>query len=212
MYMFLYMPIKNFAYQSFFTDYGSNLFTEIFACVLDFFISSVSASLVSAIIYSVFVVISKRSLTNKMSTTFWKEIFFLMCILRCCSATVKEISCEKIECKTWTLGIQNTCYMNEVTSIDSTGFTISSLTETTIGALNFYNNKKILFLPENPTETFTNLVIFGANSCSVKTIAKANFRGLNQLRALYLNNNQIKIIHNNTFEDLLLLEHLELCK
>lgn len=91
--------------------------------------------------------------------------------------------------------------MNEVTTIDSNGFTIVSAKDETINGLAFKGNKKISFLPVDIYENFPNLEILNACDCSIKSIFKENFRYLNKLEDLDLNKNQIETIRADVFEN-----------
>lgn len=74
------------------------------------------------------------------------------------------------------------------------------------------NNKKIRFLPENPADKFPNLKLYRPYSCSIEEISKVNFKDLRKLRKLYLDNNAIRKVASDTFEDLTSLEYLSLGK
>jgi Leucine-rich repeat (LRR) protein len=66
------------------------------------------------------------------------------------------------------------------------------------------------FLPVNVSQTFDVLVAFSASGNKLASVSKENFSGLARLRLLDLSKNKIKRIQNNTFEDLLSLEVLNL--
>jgi hypothetical protein len=97
------------------------------------------------------------------------------------------------------------------TSIDVEGATFSAPKDDSIKALNFWYNTKIKFLPVRVAETFPSLTAYMAAGCSLKKISKENFRNMDRLKLLWLQNNQITIINGNTFEDLHELEQLWLC-
>lgn len=79
-------------------------------------------------------------------------------------------------------------------------------------AISFYGNSKISFLPQGVGGKLPNLLSYAATYCSVKAIFKDNFKGLSKLIYLGLNRNEIEKIPTNTFEDLKVLEKLELGK
>jgi Leucine-rich repeat (LRR) protein len=78
--------------------------------------------------------------------------------------------------------------------------------------LSFYGNLKISYLPLNVGDVYPNMRSYPVNYCSVKSIRKENFKGLNKLTHLGLNRNQIERIMSNTFDGLKSLERLELGK
>jgi Leucine-rich repeat (LRR) protein len=121
----------------------------------------------------------------------------------------KIVNCEKIKNVSWSyVGAVKTCYMNDAT-IDSDGFKISPNDET-IKGLYLHNNRKIELLAEAINESFSNLLGYMARDCSIKQISYKNFKGLFQLRELYISYNQIETISSDTFKDLTSLEYLEM--
>lgn len=106
---------------------------------------------------------------------------------------------------------KQTCFLQETTSIDSPGSTISSDVRT-VGKLRFDGNKKIHYLPDNVHNTFKNLMHYWAFDCSLTEISRSNFEKLSNMRTLLLHTNQIVKINSNTFKDLRVLETLELRK
>lgn len=121
----------------------------------------------------------------------------------------KTITCESVENRALS-GIRKTCSIGETTAIDSTGYTFSSTSKSTVEALTFNYNKKVEFLPENVAATFPNLLAFNAEICSIKSISKNNFKDLNKLKSLNLASNQISAIFRGTFDDLASLTRLDL--
>ena len=99
--------------------------------------------------------------------------------------------------------------MDESTSISSSGVEIANKDES-VGGLWFKSNKKIFNLPENVNKKFPNLIGYDAEKCSLSAITKSNFVGLKSLRSLDLEDNQIRKISFDTFEDLYSLERLDL--
>lgn len=100
--------------------------------------------------------------------------------------------------------------MQNMTSIDHFGLTIASVKDDSLNGLTFYGNKKVYFLPINLAKSFPKLVAYGADECSIKIISKDNFKALNKLTYLGLQDNFIERIQTNTFEDLTSLEGLTL--
>lgn len=102
--------------------------------------------------------------------------------------------------------------MDKTTAINSSDFTIASASNDSVFGLHFYNNKKISFLPVGVDNRFQNLVYIRADSCSIKSITKANFVNLSKLKYVTLKSNQIEKIMSDTFYDLTSLEYLSLSK
>lgn len=138
-----------------------------------------------------------------------------------CLVSATEVPCEKIEMvDSWTrnhgIPMSKTCQMGEAsaatTAINSTGFTISSESDESVEGFNSWNNPKIEYLPEEISETFPNLIVLSAGSCSIKSVSKVNFRNLNQLRYVHLYRNEIERIDNDVFDDNLEMQEILLCK
>lgn len=100
--------------------------------------------------------------------------------------------------------------MKETTTINTTGTIFTTPRDESIETISFALNKKIQFLPENTGEIFPNSIAMSAGNCSVKSISRINFKGLQKLLGLYLFSNLIEQIESNTFHDLLSLEVLDL--
>jgi Leucine-rich repeat (LRR) protein len=128
--------------------------------------------------------------------------------------TSKQVACEKID--TFDIGGRFgkalTCSMTKTTSINETKVTISSKRDISVEGLTFSVNEKIFFLPENVDNNFPNLRIYCADNCSIKAVSKENFEGLNKLKFLLLQSNQIEKISSETFNDLVAIEFLVLGK
>lgn len=120
-----------------------------------------------------------------------------------------QTSCESKGLKGfWGFGGLINCAMNESTIIDANDTTV--LAEPSVQVLDFGYNKKIEFLPVEVANSFPALKIYAANDCSIKTIAKVNFKDMQFLMELTLENNQIEIIRSDTFEDLISLQGIYL--
>lgn len=83
-------------------------------------------------------------------------------------------------------------------------------TNTAVGALWMFGNKKIEYLPENIDVTLPNLIGINAANCALKAISKANFKNLLKLKNLMLEDNRIETIEGATFQDLKALITLNL--
>lgn len=104
-----------------------------------------------------------------------------------------------------------TCFI-EKQGIHKPGFTISSRRDENITGIWFDQNQHIKYLPENVADRFPNLIGFSAESCGIKSISRENFKGLTELKHLWLKENMLEMIPTNTFSDLVSLEKLHLCK
>lgn len=120
------------------------------------------------------------------------KIFVLVLLLKVLTSidvsVAKEVSCEKVDNESywWEDAKRNvrTCFMQTTTSIDEPETTISTR-DSSVKGLNLSVNSKILHLPINVNESFSNLEEYHASSCAVKEITKRNFNGLNKLKNLY---------------------------
>lgn len=124
-------------------------------------------------------------------------------------ASCNEVQCDSIEVAQWSVGTKRTCYFR-TTAIERKGFAVSSSIDASVGVIDFQDNKKIIFLPENTGKIFSKLLLFNAAFCAIEAITRDNFRGLRKLEKLYLNENRIKMISIDTFQDLESLEVLYL--
>jgi Leucine rich repeat len=129
------------------------------------------------------------------------------------TADDKDIFCESVTDVNWGygVGIVKMCHMRETTAIDQINVNIA-MRDDEMGGLYFKNNKKISFLPVRVDEAFPNLALYNALGCSVKELSRVNFVGLKKLKILHLDSNQIEKINCGTFEDLVSLDILHLCK
>lgn len=112
--------------------------------------------------------------------------------------------------KMWKFGQKiNLQYGYDYSNWFAPGFEISPRDET-IEELDFSLNKKIRFLPIKVARTFSNLLAYFADSCSLTEISKDNFENLVNLTTLSLRENQTERIASDTFEDLKSLRGLYL--
>lgn len=120
-----------------------------------------------------------------------------------CAVSENEISCESF-------GVfgNKSCILGE-TEINSANTVIAERDET-VEAMWMHNNQKASYLPNKLAEKFPNIVLYQADRCSIKEISRDNFWGLNSLRELDLNDNQIESLKDGTFEGLLNLHFLRL--
>lgn len=126
----------------------------------------------------------------------------------------REVACESVKSSEWDSPVRRakTCFMMQSTSIDELEVTISTSHDESIGAIDFYGNKNIVYLPIKVNKNFPNLSSYDAARCSIKEISQKNLKGLGMLRVLWLHDNQIEKIMSDLFHDLVLLEELWLCK
>lgn len=144
-------------------------------------------------------------------TCSFRNLSVIVSILVICSSKVStnQVPCERF--RLHTLGeSQNSCLMDQSTSINTSRFTISSAPDDSVGGLNFVGNRKISYLPISIDKVFPNLIIINARACSIKLIMRANFINLSKLKALSLSYNQIEKIETKTFFGLTSLKYLDL--
>jgi hypothetical protein len=128
------------------------------------------------------------------------------------STSVKKISCGSIESYAYWSYVdrKRTCSVGTEIAIKEAGVVFEDGKDETIQGLYFDQNKKIVVLPEKVSQKFPNLIGYGANKCSVKSIAKIHFENLPKLRRVNLDGNNIAIIASDTFDDLIAMEFLGL--
>jgi hypothetical protein len=124
----------------------------------------------------------------------------------------KEVACEKIEDMTWVdpVGTAKTCFF-ETTIINERNTTISTK-DSSVRGLVINNNNKAEYLFVRIAQSFPNLEAYSVYRTSVRELSKQNFAGLNKLKILVVANSQIEKIESKTFEDLVSLVKLWLCK
>lgn len=98
----------------------------------------------------------------------------------------EEVQCEKIEVDEYG---SKTCFMDGNTSINSSGFRISTDRDETIEKLKFSENNKIKYLPENIHEAFPKLTKIYAIHGNIKEISSSNFENLLSLGKIDLSEN-----------------------
>ena len=81
-----------------------------------------------------------------------------------------------------------------------------------VTALSFRENQRVLFLPNDISESFPGLIALSANRCSLKTIKRESFKFLKNLTALFLFDNLIATVKDGTFSNLESLELIDLSK
>jgi hypothetical protein len=147
--------------------------------------------------------------------TFHRRILKVFLVLATVSFTLtfsSRISCFSINPnEKWNfVGVQKTCAMNTNLVLNSTIPIFSGPKDETITGLHFRKNRKVSILPQRVHETYPNLVVYGAESCSVKEIAREHFEKLTQLRRLNLESNQIFEVKQGVFDDLIAMEYIGL--
>lgn len=85
------------------------------------------------------------------------------------------------------------------TVINSTDFLITSDRDESIDGFGASGNKRFEFLPTNLCDKFPNLLGLQAAGCPIKQISKEIFNGLDKLRYLNLQYNQIETIADDAF-------------
>ena len=133
-------------------------------------------------------------------------MLFVLSFLSFNEASVKEISCEKINLKQ--------CFLNEVTVINSPDYVIVSTSDEyeTVETIKCPYNKNIKYLPKGVHDVFPNLRTYDAAVCAIKKISKSNFAQLGKLVVIRLDGNLIEQIESGTFEDLTSLQEIYISK
>lgn len=155
---------------------------------------------------------------NKTSEIYFIDKIIKFLILLAIFQFLEQVHGAKITCEN-TYNVKwnsvnetvKTCAMKHTTAILEDDVGISSVSGSVQG-LTFTKNKKVFFLPVNVAESFPNLTAYSGTETSIKDVAKKNFKGLRKLRSLDLSDNQIDLVQTDTFEDLVNLEILFLCK
>lgn len=124
----------------------------------------------------------------------------------------KELACEEIHGRhSWVhVGYQVVCKMEWKTSIFSQDVVTSPQVDEVITGVSFWHNRKVQFLPLNVGKTYPNLIGYMPEACSLTSISRVHFQNMTNLRALWLNENQIEQINGDTFSDLPKLEWIRL--
>lgn len=122
-----------------------------------------------------------------------------------------QVGCELVASDNFfTIDVLKTCFMNETTVISSPSTLINNNKDETIKELNFYRNTKIEYLPIFIYKSFPNATVIIAQFCSIRSIEFRNFELLDELTHLYLSDNQISTVPDNTFQSLTSLRDLDL--
>jgi Leucine rich repeat len=108
------------------------------------------------------------------------------------------------------LKLENVCAVDFQTQISSRGFKVEGSPDSSARGLNFQGNKMIEYLPLVIFEAYPELMIYDGGSCAIKSIERANFLNLKQMKYLWLGFNQIQIILSDTFIDMPQLTYLGL--
>lgn len=116
-----------------------------------------------------------------------------------------QIACERIQSS-------DVCNMKTYTTIRDITYTVSNPYDGQVTKLDLSDNRNIEFLPISPLESFPNIVRYDAARCSIKEILKRNFAGLVILLYVHLQENQIRAISSDTFEELTKLQTVDLSK
>lgn len=116
-----------------------------------------------------------------------------------------EITCDYVE-KT---DRSTTCEFSDATEIKSE-MVVLKHSDSTVTDIRALGRKSFLYLPIRVYESFPNVSVYTAIHCEIQKISKRNFRKLTNLVTLYLNQNKITTIEEDTFDDLEKLETLGL--
>lgn len=144
-----------------------------------------------------------------LTFTMNKLFTFALLVVAIRFLSASKIECEKIEDYDGGYVPEKTCLMRSATTINGSGYTISTR-DLTIGGLAFDSNKNIRYLPEKVAKKFPNLLAYWASDCSLTKISKIHFEALTKLREISLHSNRIEKITSNTFKDSTSLKNLDL--
>lgn len=136
-------------------------------------------------------------------------------MLGLCDAISIEIACEKIETVDWfySVGEQKSCFLDNATLIDSSDYEVilskQDLTRSVKGIW-FAENRNISYLPISLFKSLPSLTGIEATSCSIKELHRKTFTNLFNLTLLWLRDNQIEKISEDTFVNLTSLKGIDL--
>ena len=94
------------------------------------------------------------------------------------------------------------CSFDNTTIISSPTVKFANPRNESVTEINGHDIKGLEYLPVDIVNSFPNVAKISIYKASLKTIAKKNFHGLNELRQLDLSYNQISSIDEDTFDDL----------
>lgn len=105
------------------------------------------------------------------------------------------------------------CELELGTVIDAYDYTFVADTKYTPVKRLFINHQQnVEYLPVSVHERFPVLETYEVVNTPVQKISKRNFEKLFMLKYLKLDRNEIEVIRSNTFEDLISLEMIDICK
>lgn len=146
---------------------------------------------------------------NRDSNSFRRKI-----LRNCGSADVskKQISCiTSTACDSAERGVTKCCELELGTIIEAADYTFAADTNyTSVDKLIIAHQQNVEFLPVSVHERFSNLKLYSVVNTPVQKISKKNFEKLFQLNVLKLDRNQIEVIKNDTFEDLVNLGNIRI--
>lgn len=147
--------------------------------------------------------------SRKLSDSKFCSFKFLILLIGCffnLKSTAEVISCDAIvNC----LDFENCCFGNATAAIHSKSFKFAGNDET-VYVIWFSSNGKIKYLPIQVSNSFPNLEIYNAENCTISEISKENFENLHNLQTLNLAGNQIEVVPDDAFEDLSILDRIDL--
>lgn len=141
-----------------------------------------------------------------------RRFLTILATLITCSSGAKQVPCEQVYSRGWSVGDLKTCFMQNTTTIDARDFKISTTRDEAVEAITYEENKKISYLPLEAYKKFPNLQAYAAWGCSIKIVKRDNFKNLYRMKLINLSQNQIEMLFSDTFEGLLLLEEIYLCE
>lgn len=107
-------------------------------------------------------------------------------------------------------GINLVSCLPDIIEVNEENFTIFSGTNSRIEGFKLTQQKGVKYLPTNLFSAFPGLVAISYWYNAVKSVNENHFKGLTKLRGLFLTNNEIEHMAEDSFTDLVSLEYLNL--
>lgn len=136
-------------------------------------------------------------------------MLWLLALVAFANAEASGLVCEKVD-KCFIEDIHSCCYMDKTTIIATRNTKLAIPKDETLQGVNFADNPKIEFLPNEIYKEIPNLIHYHAFNASIREISKKNFQNLDKMEYLYLTLNKIERVDRDTFEGLMELREVRL--